>query len=79
MYSINVSLILGWMFWYLVFAECHHAPIGCVCGGEDVRRVVSALHTMVQFGKLREGASKTQIIFSLEHFPPLYNKRHLHL
>lgn len=62
MCSVNVPLIQGWMFWYLVFAECHHASIGCVCSGKDVRRVVSALHSMVQFGKLREGESKTQII-----------------
>lgn len=39
---------------YLVFAECHHALVGCICSSKDVWRVVRPLHTMVQLRELRE-------------------------
>lgn len=38
---------------YLVFAECHHAPVGSISSSKDVWRVVSPLHTMVQLRELR--------------------------
>lgn len=37
---------------YLVFAESHHGPVGCVCSGKDVWRVVSPLHAVVQLREL---------------------------
>lgn len=38
---------------YLVFAECNHALIGCVCRSKDVWGVFWALHSMVQPGELQ--------------------------
>lgn len=32
---------------YLVFAESHHALVGCISSGKDVWRVVGPLHTVV--------------------------------
>lgn len=37
---------------YLVFAGRHHAPVGCIGRGEDVRWVVGPLHAVVELREL---------------------------
>lgn len=52
-HDLNLSWALGSLLTrYLVLAEGHHASVGCIGRGEDVWRVVSSLHAVVELGEL---------------------------